>query len=415
MSDNQTSSDPRNAQSRPFSYQIAANQSTSRAAHQSSTQQQSGSRERPFSYQIPPDENATLSRPPENVTRQESNQQPRLSLQTGNGQGRAWAGFPEQRFSVIETPIEDSTQIFDEAPEEQAAIGQQEASVGGQAVAQSRPTDIAPPPQYPAEKSDVQRIPSAYQSPPPTELHPALAAAAYTSNDTQIPPQFQQQPYLPQSRSPPPVPLSPDLIKPALTPPPNSSNAPASRNTALAIQPVTADPPTFAPPPTPGRTKSATATSFGPTNSSTLWSQTLCACPPSDLSTCCLGLFCPCIVYSRTMHRLSNRKKHNGEAGAGNNLLGWSACDGPCLGFALLCGCQGVLATILRTRVRRTYGIHGGVMDDAVVGCCCCCCTVVQGEREVRAREDEGGYKSVPGMRYGPESHEPSSTGTRMA
>ena len=184
--------------------------------------------------------------------------------------------------------------------------------------------------------------------------------------------------------------------------PPRTPHGPAT-----PMSPHPSEPPTFAPPPTAaGRTKSGTGASQNTPNSNAGWSNGLFACPPSDLSTCCLGLFCPCIVYSRTNYRLSKRSAQNAGAGAGTNLLGWSACDGSCLGFAILCGCQGILAAILRTRVRRMYGVEGGVGDDAVIGCCCCCCAVVQSEREVRKREEDEGYKRVSGMRYAPEEQQ---------
>ncbi len=65
--------------------------------------------------------------------------------------------------------------------------------------------------------------------------------------------------------------------------------------------------------------------------------------------------------------------------------------------------------------MRRAYGIEGGLGSDLVKGCCCCWCALVQGEREVKGREEEksrsagpgrgwmggeGAYTRVDGMRY---------------
>ncbi|PGH03569.1 hypothetical protein GX51_03995 [Blastomyces parvus] len=64
------------------------------------------------------------------------------------------------------------------------------------------------------------------------------------------------------------------------------------------------------------------------------WNYGLCDC--SDIGTCCLGLFCPCILYGRTQYRL-NRKSERKDP---TNLLGFETCNASCTAMALLCGCQ---------------------------------------------------------------------------
>ena len=58
-------------------------------------------------------------------------------------------------------------------------------------------------------------------------------------------------------------------------------------------------------------------------------------CEPDML--CCVGLFCPCMLYGRTMYRLS-RKAEKKDA---SDLLGYEVCNGGCGLFALGCGFQG--------------------------------------------------------------------------
>ncbi|KAK2839147.1 hypothetical protein FQN49_006429 [Arthroderma sp. PD_2] len=112
------------------------------------------------------------------------------------------------------------------------------------------------------------------------------------------------------------------------------------------------------------------------------WTNGLCEC--SDIGVCCLGLWCPCILYGRTQHRLSRKSKRQDPT----NMLGYETCNASCTAMALLCGCQWLLATIQHTRTRRAYGIPGGIMSDCVRASCCTCCTLIQDEREIKAREE---------------------------
>lgn len=64
------------------------------------------------------------------------------------------------------------------------------------------------------------------------------------------------------------------------------------------------------------------------------WSHSLCDC--SNISTCCLGIFCPCVLYGKTQYRLSLKSRKEDPT----NLLGYESCNGPCTVMALLCGCQ---------------------------------------------------------------------------
>jgi Cys-rich protein (TIGR01571 family) len=133
-----------------------------------------------------------------------------------------------------------------------------------------------------------------------------------------------------------------------------------------------------------------------------------CALPTICLPT----LFCPCITYGRTQHRLSNLSSHK----SGSNMLDFSLCNGSCVSFAVLCGVNLVLAVVQRRRVRKLYGIEGTLGDDLLLGAGCCCCSLARDEKEVKLREEAAatskaeaeGYLPVAGMRFEPP---PSSRG----
>ncbi|EQL37809.1 hypothetical protein RJZ56_004775 [Blastomyces dermatitidis] len=127
------------------------------------------------------------------------------------------------------------------------------------------------------------------------------------------------------------------------------------------------------------------------------WNYGLCDC--SDIGTCCLGLFCPCILYGRTQYRL-NRKSDRKDP---TNLLGYETCNASCTAMALLCGCQWLLASVQHSRIRRAYGIPGSIPSDCVRATCCTCCTLIQDEREIKTREE--GVRETVSTPYLPPSH----------
>ena len=58
-------------------------------------------------------------------------------------------------------------------------------------------------------------------------------------------------------------------------------------------------------------------------------------CEPDPL--CCMGLFCPCMLYGRTMYRLSRKAQKQDPT----DMLGYESCNGGCGLFAAACGLQG--------------------------------------------------------------------------
>jgi len=57
-------------------------------------------------------------------------------------------------------------------------------------------------------------------------------------------------------------------------------------------------------------------------------------CEPDTL--CCMGIVCPCMVYGKTMYRLSRKAQKQDPT----DLLGYESCNGSCGLFAVACGFQ---------------------------------------------------------------------------
>jgi hypothetical protein len=66
------------------------------------------------------------------------------------------------------------------------------------------------------------------------------------------------------------------------------------------------------------------------------WEHGLCECS-GDIGTCCLGVWCPCVLYSRTKYRLRQRSDQRDPT----DLLGWKSTDSSSMLFCVACGLQG--------------------------------------------------------------------------
>ncbi|KAI5843710.1 PLAC8 family-domain-containing protein [Tricharina praecox] len=125
-----------------------------------------------------------------------------------------------------------------------------------------------------------------------------------------------------------------------------------------------------------------------------------------DISTCCLGYWCPCILYSRTYHRLKTVPN--------SNINEFKSCNNHCGMFCLLAPVSFILTTLQRSRIRENYRLEGSIANDCMKAYCCSCCALIQDDREVAHREDErrrfagpgsgvvgdGGYRRQPTMMY---------------
>ena len=128
-------------------------------------------------------------------------------------------------------------------------------------------------------------------------------------------------------------------------------------------------------------------------------------CEPDTV--CCMGIICPCMVYGKTMYRLSRRAQKQDPT----DMLGYESCNGSCAVMVFGCGFQSLLAAIQRARIRKLYRLEGSFGTDCMKACCCCCCVIMQDEREVREREElirrhsgpaTGAYVAPVGMTYAP-------------
>ncbi|KAI9837355.1 MAG: hypothetical protein M1819_000430 [Sarea resinae] len=111
------------------------------------------------------------------------------------------------------------------------------------------------------------------------------------------------------------------------------------------------------------------------------WKHSLFGC--TDVPVCCIGLWCPCILYGKTQYRLSQRSAKKDPT----DLLGYDICNGSCTLMALLCGCQWIPTILQHSRIRRSYKLNGNCFDDCIKSFCCGQCQLIRDELEVRDRE----------------------------
>lgn len=262
----------------------------------------------------------------------------------------------KQRYSFIETPLEmhASSQYSETAhapplPTTTSPVPQL-FTTSQQGVQQEQTSHYVsheqPGPFSSAEKErqlqQVGIIPTCSKY-PPIEQHPALYAPLADGPQQQQPQPVQSLQY-PYSDSGPP-PGSPGPL-PAKADP----EAPSRTDTvAIApdVNPLQSPKSPYFPPPTtttpsqapaadewssyhqPGQVIHPNQEVQGGT-----WSHGLCEF--SKIGTCCVGLFCPCILYGKTQYRLSLKSRKEDPT----NMLGYETCNGSCSMMAFLCGCQ---------------------------------------------------------------------------
>ncbi|MCJ1310112.1 hypothetical protein MMC25_003773 [Agyrium rufum] len=222
----------------------------------------------------------------------------------------------------------------------------------------SHPLEAHEQPEYPQEKATQHADAGPYNQPPLAELHPAhLGQWPVHSFNVDPSPAY----HLPPTISPPPQPRGPSTQE-LLTTPRALSDVRISQPGGLQysnnsqpsthVQSGTIDDAAPRPPPKPRYNSYAPA---GPnplngkhepgqarhakSNVESEWRHGMCELD----STCCIGLFCPCILYGKTQHRLSQKAKRR-EA---TDLLGYKTCNGSWL-----------LVAVQRTRLRKTYSLN---------------------------------------------------------
>ncbi|KIX08464.1 uncharacterized protein Z518_03120 [Rhinocladiella mackenziei CBS 650.93] len=312
---------------------------------------------------------------------------------------------PENRFSWMDTPAEEESRVWANNTRRgtNAPAPTQMPNQQGQTMEPYRYAVGGYP--YQGQDTAVAQQQHQHQQPyvPDSRHYSAHTAQLIPAPQTQLlqeqsspqpqPPEPAKQPPNPENE--PTGPIVPDLnpLTPATPKPPNR------QSTNMAIVPPPTDPSSFS---------VSTFTPSPQTIRGGSWQHGLCSC--AEPSTCLTGLFCPCMVYGKTQYRLSLRAERKDPT----NLLGYTAVNGSCIAFGILCGFNGVLAAIQHTRVRKTYNMNteaGNVAGDCLKGICCCCCVVAQDEKEVKFREERArkpsgtkkeGYVAPTGMTFNP-------------
>ncbi|KAI2789942.1 hypothetical protein POX_d05442 [Penicillium oxalicum] len=329
-----------------------------------------------------------------------------LHLDTQCGQGQ------DQRYSFLNTPREmqgsDESSVPVFAPRLPSHSVHDPAYLQSQHVPQQPPTTSqSPHGQYENYNHSVQ--PHQYESDekksygnekglmppyaqcPPVEQHPAFHVPATPNRELQFSPQPPQYPHdeVPSSAGQYPDGFHPAEIQRSETFSIEPDSNPLQSPLATYLPPPTA--PTMISSPDqplsdlgafhhPGQSMHPNQEAHGGN-----WHHEMCEC--SNITTCCLGVTCPCILYGRTQHRLAMKSRKQDPT----NMLGYNTLNGSCIGMAFLCGCQWLFATVQHTRTRKAYGIQGNICTDCVRATCCTCCTLIQDEKEIQTREERRG------------------------
>ncbi|GAQ80120.1 hypothetical protein KFL_000460310 [Klebsormidium nitens] len=127
------------------------------------------------------------------------------------------------------------------------------------------------------------------------------------------------------------------------------------------------------------------------------WTTGICGCF-SDLQTCCLGLWCPCLLFAKNVEMLTGNPSigpcilHSGVGAAVASVMIFFF--GP---FGLLCSCASCYASMYRKQIRGKYGLEEAPCNDVMLHYCCHFCALCQEFRELReAGAGAGPYSGTP-------------------
>lgn len=326
------------------------------------------------------------------------------------------------RYSFMDTPVEMQRSTFQPY--------HQFSSPTNSVIDESPISPVSPTRGLPAYQEGPQRatmtspIPDQKaQAQSPQETHPAFFAP-YTEErpaqqQAQQPPviapsreeapaqqaqQVQQPQVAAEPQSPGPIPIKTHETPPHFAAPPTSNSPPTQFATAAPeMKRETYNPDSLSGPNVGPENHRPGQVSHPNAAIDPQWKASLC----EPDTVCCMGLICPCMVYGKTMYRLSRRAQKQDPT----DMLGYESCNGSCALMVFGCGFQSLLAAIQRARIRKLYHLKGGFGTDCLKACCCCCCVIMQDEREVREREElirrhagpaTGAYVAPAGMTYAP-------------
>ncbi|KAJ8770081.1 hypothetical protein K2173_010126 [Erythroxylum novogranatense] len=103
------------------------------------------------------------------------------------------------------------------------------------------------------------------------------------------------------------------------------------------------------------------------------WSSGLCDCF-SDMPSCCLTAWCPCITFCRIADIVDKGKTTSLMSGGVFAIL------------ACATGCSGLYSWISRSKMRKEYMLEETPCNDFCVHCCCEPCALCQEYRELQNR-----------------------------
>ncbi|KAF8885346.1 PLAC8 family-domain-containing protein [Infundibulicybe gibba] len=138
------------------------------------------------------------------------------------------------------------------------------------------------------------------------------------------------------------------------------------------------------------------------------WSTGLCDCMDENCGTCCLAMWCPCIVYGQNKSRFEYLSSHDSPDPSG----GGSCCSGDCgLHGCLTSFCAFGWALQISTRgaIRQRYKIDGGWIGDCFTALCCTPCQLAQEDREIALEENS--FPRGVGLSTGSNYHGPAAGG----
>lgn len=237
---------------------------------------------------------------------------------------------PTQRFSYMETPVEAETATFQPYQQFSSPTNStiDESPISPASPSRGLPSYQGSPTPVPFEKAQVQS---------PTEMHPAFFAP-YREESTrqQISGHAHAAPG-PQSPGPIPLKTQSSATHPArvptnttFAPPPNIS---PDSDPRLGIEHRgTYNPNSLGGPNVGPEVHRPGQVSHPNSTVDPHWKNGLCEAD----TLCCVGVVCPCMLYGKTMYRLS-RKAQKQDA---TDLLGYENCNGSCGLMAAFCGFQ---------------------------------------------------------------------------
>lgn len=241
------------------------------------------------------------------------------------------------RYSFMETPVEMQRSTFQQYHQlssptnstiDESPITPASSSRGLPAYPRSPLGAVALP-------IDIEKA----QAQSPQEMHPAFFAPYGDEPPLQQAQQAQQVPALAQPESPRPIPIKLQENPPQFAAPPTNTSTPipskGSPEPKVGIDHREAYNPDSLSGPNVGSHNHHPGQISHPNSAiDPHWKKGLCEAD----ALCCMGLICPCMVYGKTMYRLSRRAQKQDPT----DMLGYESCNGSCGLMALACGFQGI-------------------------------------------------------------------------